>query len=105
MPTPDAGGEVGWRLKGACAAAREGGEHGHELKIVDLAVRACALARRGATPQPAERRVGGATAPGVSRQNRRSRGLYAEGHPPKEGGGLCPNHGSSRTKRSHGLAR
>jgi hypothetical protein len=52
MPAQDADGELGRRLKKPCAAAREGGEHGHELKIVDLAVRACALARRRATPQP-----------------------------------------------------
>jgi Replication-relaxation len=33
--------------------------------------------------------VGGATEPGASRQNRRSRGLYAEGHDPKEGEGCA----------------
>ena len=43
--------------------------------------------------------MGGVTAPGARAQKRRSRGLFAEGHDPKEGGGLCPNHGSSRTKR------
>lgn len=35
------------------------------------------------------RRVGGVTAPGVRAQNRRSRGLYAEGHDPKEGEGCA----------------
>jgi hypothetical protein len=35
------------------------------------------------------RRVGGATAPGAETQKARSRGLYAEGHDPKEGEGCA----------------
>jgi hypothetical protein len=99
MPAPMAEGKLGRTLRRA-AEWREGRKHGHELKIRrPRRVRARALARRRAPPLLGRRRVGGATAPGARPQNRRSRDLFAEGHDPKEGGGLCPNHGSSRTKR------
>src|SRR6266508_1822736 len=72
-------------------SGRKGGEHGHELKIRrpggHVRLR---QARRRATRLPCgtarARRMGGASAPGARRRNRRSRCLFAEGHQPKEGG-------------------
>ncbi len=89
------------RLGGRRASGKEGGEHGHELKIRRPGGMRAHAPWRGVALSPCResRRVGGATAPGASWQNRRSRGLFAEGHDPKEGGGLCPNHAWSRTKR------
>jgi hypothetical protein len=85
------------RMPQASSAGAEGSMRAAKKEVstvtnrrsVDLAVlHACARARRRATPQPPEWRVGGATAPGVRAQKARSRALYAEGHPPKEGGAV-----------------
>jgi hypothetical protein len=84
----------------ACMAAMKGGEHGQELRIRrpggPARLRPSAASRYPTAREG--RRLGGATVPGVEAQKARSRGLYAEDHPPKEGGGLCPEYGSSRAK-------
>jgi hypothetical protein len=93
------------------ARRAKGGEYRHELnthgsrQVAATRLGASSRPSKGAGWFPRQRRVGGARAQGARSQSRRSRGCLAEGHPPKEGGGLCPEYGSSRTKRSHGLAR
>lgn len=92
-------------------AASKGGEHRHELntlrkrQVAAARLRASSRPSRGAGWFPRQRRVGGARGQGVKPKSRRSRGCLAEGDAPKEGGGLCPEYGSSRTKGSRGLAR
>jgi hypothetical protein len=74
--------------RGGVRSGDEGGEHGHELKTRRSGD--ARTPRRGvALPYCRDaRRVGGARAPGAGTQNRRSRGLYAEGYEPNEGGAV-----------------
>ena len=93
-------------LKDACAAAKKEVSTGTNRRSVDLAVlHACARARRRATPQPLETARGRRDGAGREPAKPQVTGPLRRRPPTEGGGGLCPNHGSSRTKRSHGLAR
>jgi len=91
--------------RGSVRGGDEGGEHGHELKIRRPGgLRARALSRRRAPPAvvTARGRRDGAGRDGAKPQ---VTGPLRRRPPTEGGGGLCPEYGSSRTKRVRGLAR